>query len=197
MKKVFFIGMNRIGTTAFHYLFDKSGYRSVHYSTVIKGEATPLAVQLRNNKNNLEPILEHFPAVRAYGDLFFHRDYDWVDGVRWFEDLYNEFPDAYFVLQTRPMEGWLESKRNHKNGEYIKRAMEYHGLNEEEMLQWFEKDRNRHEYQVKEFFKDKHNLLDFDIMKDDIQDFVDYFLPDFKLNPDHWSKHNVSGNWVR
>ena len=100
--------MNRTGTKSFHHLFTQSGYESVHYSTynpeggapIIIGEMISDRVELGDY--NRKPLLLGAERFTAYSDMFFHRGHKWCDGVKVFKQLEAEYPDSYFVLQTRP-----------------------------------------------------------------------------------------------
>lgn len=192
MKKVFFIGMNRTATKAFHELFRGSGYKSFHYSCadVRTGEPIILAREMEYNLNSYKHVLHRMSNADAYSDMFWHREDVWIDGVKMYKELHAQFPDAYFVLQTRNMYSWLKSKKTHKDGLYIQRCMEYHNLDMNGMIDWFEKDRNDHEASVRKYFENNSNFIDFDIDKDDIQTFIDFLKPDFFLNKDNWKKVN-------
>ena len=186
MKKVFFIGMNRCATKSFHELFKKSGYVSYHYSCAGYDRPIILADQILENVNNFYPILHNVDDAHAYSDMCEHREDMWIDGVKFYRDLHREYPDAYFILQTRNMYDWLLSKKRHKEGAYIERCKRYWGLNNDDMIDWFEKDRNEHHSEVISYFKNNDKFLQYDIEKDSIETFVNFLKPDFFLNEKHW-----------
>lgn len=183
--------MNRTATKSFHELFRASGYKSFHYSCadVVTGEPIILATEMLNNLQSYKHVLHRMTNASAYSDMFWHREDVWIDGVKMYRELYNQFPDAYFILQTRDMYHWLLSKKNHKDGDYIRRCMQYHNLSMDEMLTWFENDRNEHEANVRKFFENKTNLLEFNIDIDDISKFIDFLKPDYFLNEKHWGHY--------
>lgn len=191
MKKVFFIGMNRTATKSFHQLFNRSGYKSFHYSCadVTTGQSIILAEEMRNNLNSYKPILHKMSNAQVLSDMFWHREDEWIDGVKYYKELYAEYPDAYFILNTRNMYDWLLSKKTHKKGAYLQRCMQYHNLDNDGMMDWFENDRNKHESAVKTFFQNNERFLRFDIDKDDINILIDHVKPDFFLNEKHWGHH--------
>ena len=189
MKKVFLIGMNRCGTKSFHELFKESGYRSHHYSCLCKGQATILAQKMKENEESFHPLLFEIDDAHVYSDMFWHREDEWIDGVKYFKKLYREYPDSYFILQTRNMYTWLKSKRNHKKGAYIKRCCEHWNMTTDQMIDWFEKDRIEHHANVHKFFEGKENFLEFDIEKDNISDLIQFLKPSFFLDEKHWGHH--------
>lgn len=191
MKKVFFIGMNRTATKSFHELFSRSGYKSFHYSCAdaLTGEPIILAQEMKNNLGSYKHVFHRMGNADAYSDMFWHREDEWIDGVKMYRELHAQFPDAYFILQTRNMYSWLLSKKNHKEGAYIQRAMQYHNLSQDDMLTWFEKDRNEHELNVRSYFGTNDKFLDYDIDKDNITKLIDFLKPSFFLNEKHWEHH--------
>lgn len=189
MKKIFFIGMNRCATKSFHFLFKGSGYRSFHYSCSGNHKSIILAEQMLHNINNFYPILRGIDESNVYSDMFWHREDMWIDGVKFYEELYNDYPDAYFILQTRDMKDWLVSKNNHKKGDYIKRCGKYWHKRDEEMLKWFEQDRNEHHEEVLSFFKNKNRFLQYNIDSDEITKLIEFVKPDFFLEEKHWGHH--------
>lgn len=192
-KKVFFIGMNKIATTSFHELFKSAGYMSWHYSCLDAETQQPviLAQHMGQNVDEGNSPLERADHAQVYSDLFFHRDYAWVDGVKWFDMLYRRYPDSYFILQTREMESWLDSKRRHKDGDYMRRCCEYHDLTHDEMLEWFRNDREGHEDNVRSFFTNKKyaKFLEWDLSTDHISKFIKFVRPDFLLQEKDWGVH--------
>ena len=191
MKKVFFIGMNRIATKSFHNLFNKSGYKSFHYSCadVATGESIILGVAMQYNRDAGYPVMHRMGNARVYSDMFWHRENEWIDGVKMYRDLHQQFPDAYFILQTRDMSAWLQSKYNHKKGAYFTRSRAFHGLSEQEMFSWFENDRNTHEQNVRHYFKDNDQFLEYDLDNDDISKLIDFVKPDFFLKKKDWGHY--------
>ncbi|MDC0889086.1 hypothetical protein OAS42_00405 [bacterium] len=196
MSKVFFIGMNRTGTKSFHHLFTQSGYESVHYSTYNPEGGAPIIIgemisdRAEMGEYNRNPLLHGAERFTAYSDMFFHREHKWCDGVKVFKQLEAEYPDSYFVLQTREMEGWLRSKKNHKDGQYLHRSMTYHRTkSSDQMMEWFRKDRDEHHKAVRNHFKDSERFIEFDIEKDNIEKFINFMRQaDIILLKGHW-KH--------
>jgi len=191
VKKVFFVGMNRIATKSFHHLFKNSGYRSFHYSCmdVATQQSIILAEQMQANLDQYYPIMDKMDSAHVYSDMFWHRENIWIDGVKMFRELYAQYPDAYFVLQTRDMDAWLRSKENHKGGAYIKRCQQFHQLDRQYMLDWFASDREMHEAKVRKFFLGSDRFLDYDLDKDNISKLIEFVKPDFFLDEKHWGHY--------
>ena len=188
MKKVFIIGYNRIATKAIHELFKRSGYLSAHYSLadIETGGSIIIAEQMKQNLKDYKPLLHGMDHLHVFSDMFWHREDTWIDGIKYYHELYCDYPDAYFIMNTRNMDEWLESKRNHKKGAYIKRCMEYHGMDtEEDMQAWFFQDRIDHENEVRRYFTNNERFLEFDV-DTEIDKLIEFVKPDFFLKKSHW-----------
>jgi hypothetical protein len=194
-RKVYFIGMNKIATTSLSELFKEGGYKSWHYSCMntVTHESVILGEEMAMNVENGKYVMHGIDHAQVYSDMFFHRDYAWVDGVKWFDKFYNRHPESYFILQTRDMDEWLDSKRRHKNGDYIKRSCEYWQLEPEEMIEWFRNDRIEHEERVRSFFENKKyaNFLEWNLNTDPISKVIDFVKRDYTLDEKNWGNHGV------
>lgn len=189
MKKVFIIGFNRTATKAIHTLFKKSGYNSAHYSLrdMTTGDSIIIAQQMKKNLEEYKPILYGMEHIQVFSDMFWHRDDEWIDGNKYYKELYNQYPDSLFVINTRPKDTWLESKRTHKDGAYIQRCMKYHNLNEEEMLEWFAKDRQQTEEEMQLFFYKQSKVCTiFNVEREDISKLTYFLKPHFFLREKDW-----------
>jgi hypothetical protein len=189
-KKVFIIGFNRTATKAIHELFKNSGYSSAHYSLANPetGEPVIIAQQMRLNYFNFKPLLWGMDQFQCYSDLFWHREDEWVDANKYYPMLYDAYPDSYFILNTRDMDSWLQSKENHKEGDYITRCQQYHKLNRIEQLAWFRSDRDEVEITMRRYFASKENskFLEFHIENDSVTKLIDFLKPDFFLDENEW-----------
>lgn len=190
MKKVFIIGFNRTATKALHVLFKDSGYLSAHYSLrdIENGGSIIMAEQMKENLESYKPILYGMDHIQVISDMFWHREDLWIDGVKYFKELHNGYPDAYFILNTRPMVDWLASKENHKKGAYISRCMQYHKKDKESMLDWFAQDREETHQAMREYFQNNDKFIEFNVKNDDIQTLIDFMKPEFFLDKKHWKK---------
>jgi len=191
VNKVFFIGMNRIATKSFSHLFKDSGYRSFHYSCMdtMTGQSIILAQQMQNNLDEFRPVMHGMDKAHVYSDMFWHRENVWIDGVKMYREIQNQHPDAYFILQTRDMDAWLLSKENHKGGAYIKRCMDFHGVNQQEMIDWFKYDREKHEKAVRKHFLGYDKFLEYDLDNDPITKLIDFLKPEFFLQEKYWGHY--------
>lgn len=148
-----------------------------------------LAEQMQANLDQYYPVMDKMDNAHVYSDMFWHRENIWIDGVKMFREIHAQYPDAYFVLQTRDMDAWLRSKENHKKGAYIQRCQQFHQLDRQYMLDWFKNDREQHEKAVRKHFLGYDRFLEYDLDNDEISKLIEFVKPDFFLNEKHWGHY--------
>ena len=98
-RKIFCIGLNKTGTISLHQALTTLGFSSLHWG----GQASRHAVEraIREDK----PLLEYLGDYDAYSDIQ-------RLSVN-FELLDRQYPASRFILTTRDVEQWLDSRRRH------------------------------------------------------------------------------------
>ena len=185
MNKVFFIGFNKCATKSFHYLFLNNGYHSVHYD-MGRPSRINLAQKMSENMQKFYPILKDIDKPQVFSDMVYHREDDYIEGIDHFRQLHVEYPDAYFVLQTRPLEGWLESRFKNKKGQYADRCRKALQLNTRELAEKWTQDYLEHHDAVRDHFANRGKFLEYDITSDTIDKLIDFVSPEYSLDPKHW-----------
>ena len=99
VKKIFQIGFNKTATSSLHSFFVGCRYNSVHW------HAGMLARRIFNNKEKGRSLLYGYEDFDAFSDMECMVP---DSGVRYvaeelYEDLYEEFPSALFILNVRPL----------------------------------------------------------------------------------------------
>lgn len=90
-NKVFCIGLHKTGTTTLAHLFEEYGFRSIHAT----------------DWGSSEEKLNHFDFFSDGGSHFDHiNEFD-------YRRLFENYPNAKFILQTRDTEKWVVSKLKH------------------------------------------------------------------------------------
>jgi hypothetical protein len=103
MNKIFCIGLNKTGTTSLAQALEILGYRTVHHGSIDFGADLRLA--LRQNKPLFTYASRKLADADAWADVMaITRNYEVVD---------REFPGSKFILTTRPLDGWLDSRERH------------------------------------------------------------------------------------
>jgi hypothetical protein len=144
--KVFGIGLNKTGTISLHEALETLGLRSLHWG----GPEVRATVERAFRERR--PLVDDLPDYDAYSDIY--------DLSARFALLARQYPGSRFILTTRDLDGWIESRRRHVERNRVRQAAgEYHGtFLEIEPDVWAEQFRAHHEA-VEAFFADRDDLL--------------------------------------
>jgi hypothetical protein len=96
---VFGIGLNKTGTRSLHDALATLGYTPLHWG----GPASRIAVEQAEAEG--APLLTHLQGYDAFSDIL-------ALATR-FDVLDAQYPDSRFILTTRPIDRWVESRRRH------------------------------------------------------------------------------------
>lgn len=187
--KVFFIGKNKTATTSLHYLFQKCGY--VSYHCLAQGGGHLGRIMERNVKEE-KPILETISKADVYSDMLYAKKFVYVDAAQYFKILHHEYPDAYFVLQTRNTEAWVKSRCKHKRGDFLRRVMKFNNIKtKHEMQEVWRQEKEKHEEKVRSYFSGvQANFIEFNIDTDEIEKVIDFVSPHYTLYRKNYGHKN-------
>jgi hypothetical protein len=115
-----------------------------------------------------------------------------IYAYKYFEQLFTEYKNSYFILNTRNKNDWLKSRSQHKKGLLLNLSKNQFGLNEKQTLSLWSLEWDHHHKKVENFFKGKKNFIKFDLNNDPIESLIEFVQPDFKLNKDYWKQINKS-----
>jgi hypothetical protein len=144
--KVFGIGLNKTGTISLHEALETLGLRSLHWGGPEVREIVERAFRQKR------PLVEDLPDYDAFSDI-------WDLSCR-YELLARQYPGCRFILTTRDLDGWIDSRRRHVERNRVRAASgEYRGtFLEIEPDAWAEQFRTHHA-NVEAFFADRDDLL--------------------------------------
>ena len=189
MMRLFIIGFNKTGTTSLHEFFKKNNISSIHY------DQGRIARKLKNNFRNNLPLLKDYPNYMVFSDMEDYKKLNYAH-MDYFKELYYQYPDSKFILNTRNLDNWIKSRNQHENGFYVKELCNLLKLNKDELNDRWISDYYRHHINVKDFFKHKPSkLLVYDIEIDPIDKVVE-FIPEYKLDTkyyEHLGKSTIIG----
>ena len=100
MKRVFNISLPRSGTQSMNYFLKKLGYNSMHWIGTyidVNKEAS--------NLNNLDDLFNFTSRLDDSFNAFNDTPYNIL-----YKHYHEKYPDAKFILVTRPFEDWVASK---------------------------------------------------------------------------------------
>lgn len=181
------IGFNRAGTTSLHRLFKRSGIRSAHWT---HPDGRNLAITMVNNiALGLRP-LARMEDVSAFSDMSHVGANIAIEGARFFRALHAAYPQAYFILNTRPLEDWIASRLAHSGGRFLERYAAATAMKPERVLSHWRAYHQRHQDEVMEHFAANPRFLRFDITRDDPALIRDLVAPDYEIDTAHWGVSN-------
>lgn len=187
--KIFVIGFNRCGTTSLHVLFKRNRIASLHYN-VRDGNVT-LPYLLSANLSLGLPLLSKVNRWTAYSDMGSVNRFSMFEGTRLFRQFHAEHPDAYFILNTRPVENWIKSRLSHLNGQYARKFAACAGVAEAKLPAIWRRQRKAHHADVRAYFAGNDGrFLEFDIETGDPARIRDFLAPDHFIDIAHWGKRN-------
>jgi hypothetical protein len=149
--RIFGIGLNKTGTTSFDEAVTMLGFRSLH-----DGGAEVQAAVRRAIDDDV-PLLSNIdPRYDVFSDIGLL--------ARRFRLLDVQYPGSRFVLTTRPMDKWIDSRRRHvERNLALHAAGEYHRdflvVDEEKWTnEWL-----HHVRRVRAFFEGRDDFLEVDL----------------------------------
>lgn len=161
--RIFCIGLNKTGTISLHDALEAMGFRSLHWG----GPEVRKAIEARADAG--EPLLADVDDHDAYSDILaLSERFDVLDA---------QYPGSRFILTTRPVDDWVESRRAHvlRNQERAQRG-EYTGdfLDIDEPA-WRDEFAHHHE-RVAAYFAGRDDLLTMCITEGDGYELLCPFL---------------------
>lgn len=191
--KIFCIGLNKTGTSSLHEAFKILGFKSVHF---LDDKGKNIKDIIEENYYNNEDILKGISHYDAFSDW----DHDETSHLI-FKVFDQQYPNSKFILNTRNLEGWLNSRENHvlRNQKLYSRRFNSKQFNKKNA--WLKIDRvswaahyKRHHQEVYEYFNGRESdLLVFDVTQGDGWDKLCKFL-EAELPKVTFPKANISLN---
>lgn len=108
--KVFAIGFSKTATTTIHKFFKNNGHDSVHFSLP---DGRFLAGVVSTNVMSRRPILASIDQHEVFSEFSYADGIHYLEANYFYQQLYEQYPDAYFLLNTRDTEKWVKSRSTH------------------------------------------------------------------------------------
>jgi len=180
-SKVFCIGLNKTATTSLHEALETLGIRGLHWG----GPAT--RGQIERAMAEGRPLVDDFAGYGAFSDIQVLSDN--------FELLDRQYPGSKFILTTRDLASWIESRRRHVLRNVARKQQgQYDGdfLTVDDAA-WTKQYREHHA-RVREYFADRPGaLLVMDIAAGDGYEVLCPFLGlPVREGPFPWSHRSAS-----
>jgi hypothetical protein len=202
LPKVFVIGFNKTGTTSIHKYFNDNGYKSLHHyiprDLAKRLNAYYIDDVMVVNVKNGKKLLHNIDNYNCYSDFTKHlgnkhknvETLGQLDPSDFYKFLDLQYPNSYFILNIRDKEKWIQSRNKHRTGSIINQATRYTGSSVEEINNWWTKQYEVHIKDVEYYFKNKANLLVFNIDSDSPEKINNFLSKYYKLDAKKWGSHN-------
>lgn len=193
-NKYFVIGLNKTATRSIHNLFIKNNYKALHWCISkdnYDGNKIEELVEnnLNNNKNLLDNFLEeNFQVFSDVQNLSIN-----------FHVLDKQYPNSLFIYNYRSLNSWVLSRLNFANGNYINFWKKYNNkeyLSELEIINIWIELYNSHKNKVYDYFKNKNNIIYYDIENETMLDFVNKLPLNLKYTEEIKEFVTVNKTWI-
>jgi hypothetical protein len=158
---VFCIGFNKCGTTSLFNFFRGNGFPSVHNA------GGRLALQMLTNCVKRQPIFAGFDQkYRCFSDMEYVNDRIAVEGNWYFRLMDRDYPNSYFIYNTRSMDKWLSSRSRWigPSGSYLERCKKMLNTTRDDVVvEYWRASRLRFEAEMFTYFENRKDLLVLDI----------------------------------
>ena len=185
--KIILIGLNKTATRSFHEMFLASGIPSVHWRDERERHIAPA---MMSNIALRRPPLDGFGSARAFSDLTYITKRFVMEGAIFFRELRAAYPNAYFILNSRPCDDWLNSRAAHAGGTMLNRTIEATGLGRTGVIEGWRRFHHQHHKNVRSHFKDYERFIEYRIDRDDPVQIRSFLAPDFDVETKHWGRFN-------
>ena len=159
LPRIYQIGFNKCGTLSLHRFFQANGLTSIHW------DQGKLSKAIYQNAANQLPLFSGYEGIQCFTDME-HRDstgcshYAYAD---LFRTMHEQDPEGLFILNFRPVDQWVHSRKRHASGGYLRKEMSYFKKSEDEVFKIWASHYHHHLEQAKAFFSGRTNFLLFDI----------------------------------
>ena len=147
MNKIFCIGLNKTGTTSLHQAFEILGLKSVHF---VDDKGNNIKDIIQENYLAGNDILKGLEGYDAFTDWDNSRN-----SVEIFKEFDKQYPESKFILNTRELNSWLDSRENH-----VKRNQATKEKNPDADITWLEVDREGWEMQFRSHHDEVYKYFD-------------------------------------
>ncbi len=179
--RVFLIGFNKTATRAFSAFFDENGMPAVHW------DSNKLTQTMVANLDRGRPILEGYDQIyRFYSDFISVTEDERVEGNSFFREMDSHYPGSYFILNNRKTSDWLRSRERHNSGRLLRLELARQETKDVDYVRkiWAS-EKEKHEKEVREYFKGRNDFLEIDIDSTDIPQKISEFL-DMDFDHSRW-----------
>lgn len=185
-RKIFVIGPNKCGTTSLHDFFLRNGLKSIHWGGGTS--STNIALRMQTNLDRGSPLLSGMEGYDCFTDINFFQDNHYLPfSQSRLTEMYREYPDAYYILNTRPTDQWLLSRLRHTD--LAERCMKSLNTDISGLIQTWTHEKETFERVAPQVLKGA-KLLIFDITRNTGHDLKAFLSPHFTLRTTQLNRLN-------
>lgn len=166
--KIFGVGLNKTGTKSLSRAVEILGFSSIHYAGHNTNDAIERAIL------EGKPIFSYCPRAIRKSDAYF----DIPATERHFDVADRQYPGSRFILHTRDLDAWLDSRERHvlRNQRFVAEGRYKGNWLDVDRAAWTEEWHTHHQ-RVRRYFADRpEDLLEVDVVRGDGWDKLAPFL---------------------
>lgn len=183
---VFFIGFNKTATRAFHFFFREHGFNCIHW-----GENRLVDQMVRNLAEKKKIFHGYDEQYRVFSDLTSSSGPTRIEGNQYFREMHRDYPEAFFILNNRPTEEWVQSRARHVEGVLVAREKKATKKSESAVLEQWRNEKRAHEQEVREYFNNNARFREIDISSPKIPEQLSALLG-MDFDPKYWTTIGAS-----
>lgn len=178
MRKVFQIGFNRCGARFVDKLFELNGYKAVNWAGGQLAEDIVYSVNAGE-----KPLLKWAGKFTVFSnmDSIHNLSVPMMHGYRHFEAIDREYEGSLFVLNVRNVEDWIDSRLNHRNGEYAELYSTHLNVDIKALPDIWRDEWERHVAECRKYFDGRREFIEVDIDAFEQRDYISAFAPWFEF----------------
>jgi hypothetical protein len=185
--KIFFIGMDHSANQPLSDLMRDSG---CSVASVSSGRRNLAKTIKRNLVAGNDPLLTISDSI-VYTEMTYFENDDYIEGNQYYRQLYEAYPDAYFILNYVTEASWLASRMSSPLLEKCQQIMVAgKPLTPREVVwEWMTYRVQHHSTAIKWFTSDpirNKQFLVLDVAYDDISKLVNFVSKDYTLDSNQW-----------
>jgi len=113
-EKIFAVGLNKTGTNSMKYAFEIKNIKCLH-------NPREFSISVENNIVNNNKILMGINNFDFFSDIFLPSNVkggsEFIKSLEFkkivINKLYDEYPNAYYIINYRDLNSWLNSRKKH------------------------------------------------------------------------------------
>ena len=172
------LGFNKTGTSSLGRLFKSNNYTvgSVRLAKLIK----------KNIDQKIAPY-SGMESIDLFQDVENHKKCIYI--YEYFETIFENYPESYYILTTRSCESWIKSRMLHKQGNYARIALEHKGISSlSELRDIWRSEFYEYHLKVNTFFNKRKNFFTLSLENINYKALQDFLKRDYTFKQSTYPK---------